>query len=98
MQRQSELVVRHRREQDLAAAAAVQRVQVKLADRRLGDRVGLSVPPRRADELRLEELVEVWVSLIEFVKRLLDDGQGLGDPVGEPQRAAQLERDLTAPR
>jgi hypothetical protein len=91
--------MRHRREQDLAAEASVQRVQVKLADRCLGDGIGPRVPPGRADQLRQQQLVEVRISLpVDLVKRPLEDGKGIGDPVRGPQRAAQLERDRTAPR
>ena len=91
--------MRHRREQDLAAEASVERIQVELADRCFGDGIGLRVPPRRADELRHEQLVEVRISLpIDLVKRLLEDGKGIRDPVREPERAAQLERDRAAPR
>jgi hypothetical protein len=91
--------MRHRREQDLAAEASVQRIQVKLADRCLGDGVGPRVPPGRADQLRHQQLVEVRISLpVDLAKRPLEDGKGIRDPVREPQRAAQLERDLTAPR
>jgi hypothetical protein len=54
VQPQLVLVVRHRREQDLAAEAPVERIQVELADRCFGDRNGLRVEPRRADQLRHE--------------------------------------------
>ena len=76
----------------------MERIQVELADRCLGDGIGLRVPPGRADQLRHEQLVKVRISLpVDLVKRPLDDGKGICDPVGEPQRAAQLEGDLTAP-
>jgi hypothetical protein len=90
--------VGHRPEQDVAAEAAMESVQVQPGDPRLGDRIGLRMPPRRADEFRLKQLVEVQVSPIELVQRLLEDGKGIRDPVREPQRAAQLERDRAAPR
>ena len=93
------LVVRHRREQDLAAEAIVERIQLELADRCFGQGIGLRAPPGRADELRQEQLVEVWVALpIDLVERLLEDFEGIGDPVREPERAAELERDRAAPR
>src|SRR4030095_10285585 len=63
-QPQPPLVMGHRREQDLAAEASVERVKVKLADRFLGDGIGLRVPPRRADELRQQPLVEVRISFL----------------------------------
>ena len=76
----------------------MERIQVERADRCFGDGIGLLVPPRRADQLRQEQLVEVGISLpIDLVKRLLEDGEGIGDPVGEPQRTAELERDRAAP-
>src|SRR5262249_57472430 len=34
---------------------------------------------------------------VDLVARLLEDGTRIRDPVGEPQCAAQLEGDLTAP-
>ena len=93
-QPQPVLVMRHRREQDLAAEASVERIQVELGDPRLGDRIGLRVPQRRADQLRQEQLVEVRISLpIDLVERLLEDRKGIPDPVREPERAAELERD-----
>ena len=99
VQPQPGLVMGHRREQDLAAEASVEGIQVELGDPCLGDRIGLRVPPRRADELRLEQLVEVRLSLlIDLVERLLEDRKGIRDPVREPERAAQLERDRAAPR
>jgi hypothetical protein len=98
VQRQPELVVRHRREQDLAAEASVERIQVELDDPCLGDRIGLRVPPRRADQFRQEQLVKVRLSLIELVEGLLEDRKGLRDPVCEPERAAQLECDRAASR
>ena len=77
----------------------MERIQVKLADRCFGDGIRLSVPPRRADELRLEQLVEVRISLpVDLVKCLLEDGKGIPGPVREPERAAQLKRDFAAPR
>ena len=98
-QPQPVLVMRHHPEQDLAAEASVERIQVKLADPCFGDGIGLRVPPRRADQLRQEQLVEVRIFLpIELVERLLEDRKGIPDPVREPERAAQLERDRTAPR
>src|SRR5262245_66303275 len=54
--------------------------------------MGLRVRPRRADELRHEELMEVRLSLIEFVERLLEDCKGVRGPVCEPECAAELER------
>jgi hypothetical protein len=54
--------MRHGREQDLAAEASVERVQVEPADHCLGHGKGLRVPPRGADELSHEQLVEVRVS------------------------------------
>ena len=99
MQPQPVVVVRHRREQDLAAEASLERIQVELADRCFGDRMGLRVEPRRADQLRHEQLVEVRIALpVHLVERLLEDRKGIRDPIREPQRAAQLERDRTAPR
>jgi hypothetical protein len=77
----------------------MERIQVKLADRCLGDREGPRVPPGRADQLRQQQLVEVRISFpIHLAQRPLEDGKRIHDPVREPQRAAQLERDLTAPR
>ncbi len=44
-------------------------------------------------------LVEVRISLpVDLVERLLEDRNGISDPVREVERAAQLERDRTAPR
>src|SRR6266508_6081007 len=91
--------MRHRREQDLAPEAAVEPIQVELADPCLGDGIGLRVPPRRADQLRQEQLVEVRISLpMGLLERLLEDRQGIRDAVREPERAAELERNLAAPR
>ena len=43
--------------------------------------------------------MEVRIALpINLVKRPLEDCKGLRDPVREPERAAQLERDRAAPR
>ncbi len=43
--------------------------------------------------------MEVRIALpIDLVKRLLEDCKGIRDPVREPERAAQLERDRAAPR
>ena len=88
-----------RREQDLAAKAAMERAQVKLADPCLGDGIGPRVPPRRADQLRHQQLVKVRISFpVDLAERLLEDVKRIRDPVREPQCAAQLEGDLTAPR
>ena len=77
----------------------MERIQVELADRCFGDGIGLRVPPRRADQLRQEQLVEVRIALpIDLVERLLEDCKGIRDPVREPERAAELERDRAAPR
>ena len=77
----------------------MERVQVKLVDPCFGDGTGLRVPPRRADELRQELLVEVRISgPVDLVERLLEDRNGISDPVREVESAAQLERDRTAPR
>ncbi len=77
----------------------MERIQVELADRCFGDGIGLRVPPRRADELRHEQLVEVRIALpIHLVERLLEDCKGIRDPVREPERAAEFERDRAAPR
>src|SRR4029453_15320252 len=77
----------------------VERIQIELADRRLGDGEGLWVRPRRADQLRQEQLVEVRISLpIHLVERLLEDREGIADPVREPERAPKLERDRAAAR
>ena len=35
---------------------------------------------------------------MHLVERLLEDGKGIRDPIREPERTAQLERDRTAPR
>jgi hypothetical protein len=35
---------------------------------------------------------------VDLTERPLEDRNGIRDPVREPQRAAQLERGLTAPR
>src|SRR5262249_47475121 len=91
--------MRQRPEQDLAAQTSVQRLQVKLADRCLGDGIGLRVPPRRANELREEQLVKLRIPLpVDLIKRLLEDCKGIPDPVGEPERPAQLKRDRPTPR
>jgi hypothetical protein len=91
--------MRHRREQHLAAEPSLERIKVELADRCFGDRMGLRVEPRRADQLRHEHLVEVRIALpVHLVERLLEDGKGIRDPIREPQRTAQLERDRTTPR
>jgi hypothetical protein len=77
----------------------VERIQVELADPCFGGGIGLRVPPRRADELPQEQLVKVRISLpVDLVKRVLEDRKGIPDPVRERERAAQLERDRTAPR
>ena len=77
----------------------MERIQIELVDPCFGDGVGLRVRPRRADQLRQEQLVEVRIALpIDLVKRLLEDRKGISDPVHEPERAAELERDRTAPR
>ncbi len=74
-------------------------IQVDLADRCFGDRIGLRVPPRRADQLRQEQLVVVRILLpIDLIERPLEDGKSLRDPAREPEGAAQLERDRAAPR
>src|SRR4030095_9569612 len=89
----------HRREQSFATEASVERIRVKLADGCFGDGIGLRVPPRRADELRQQPLVEVRISvLVDLVEHLLEDRKGILNPIREPERAAQLERDLAAPR
>ena len=81
--------MRHQPEQDLAAQASVERIEVDLADRCLGDGTGLRVPPRRADQLRQKLLVEVRISgPVDFVERLLEDRNGISDPVREVERAA----------
>ena len=77
----------------------MERIQVELADRCFGDRNGLRVEPRGADELRQEQLVQVRISLpIDFVERLLEDSKGIPDPVREPERTTELERNRAAPR
>jgi hypothetical protein len=89
----------HRPEQDLAAEASVERIQVELTDRCFGDGIGLRVPPRRVDQLRHQPLVEVRITLpIDLVKRPPEDGKGISDPVREPECTAELERDRAAPR
>jgi hypothetical protein len=88
-QAQPVLVMRHRPKQDLAAGASVKRIQIELLDPCFGDGVGLRVRPRRADQLRQEQLVEVRISLsIGLAKRLLEDCKGIPNPVREPERAA----------
>ena len=43
--------------------------------------------------------MEVRIALpVDLVERLLEDGNGIPDPIREPERAAELERDRTAPR
>ena len=60
----------------------MERIQVELADRCFGDRIGLRVPPRRADQLPHEQLVEVRIALpVRSRKRLLEDCKGIRDPV-----------------
>ena len=76
----------------------MKRIEVELGEPRLGDGVRSRVPPRGADELRLEQLVEVRLSTIELVERALEDGKGIRDPIREPERATQLERDRAALR
>jgi hypothetical protein len=91
--------MRHRRKQDLTAEASVERIEVELADRFFGDGIGLRAPPRRVDQLRQEQLIEVRIALaIDLTERPLEDRKGIRDLVGEPERAAQLERDRAAPR
>src|SRR5262249_8614230 len=61
--------------------------------------IGLRVPPRRANELREEQLVKLRIPLpVDLIKRLLEDCKGIPDPVGEPERPAQLKRDRPTPR
>ena len=76
----------------------MKRIEVELGEPCLGDWIRLRVPPRGADELRLEQVVEVRVSPIELVERALEDGKSIRDPIREPERTAQLERDRAALR
>ena len=76
----------------------MEHIQIELADRCFGDGIGRRVPPGGADQLRHEQLVDVRMSLPDLVKRLLEDFKGIRDPVREPERAAELERDSAAPR
>jgi hypothetical protein len=76
----------------------VQPIEVELGDLRRGDRIGLRAPPGRADELRNKQLMEVRIPLIELVDRLLEDLQGISNPIREAEGAAQLECDGAAPR
>jgi hypothetical protein len=91
--------MRHRPEQDLAAEASVEGIEVEVGDRFFRDVRGLWVRPRRADQLRQKQLVEVRIALsIDLAKRLLEDGNCVPASVREPERAAELERNRAAPR
>ena len=76
----------------------MERIQVELADRCLGDGIGLRVPPGRADQLRHQQLVKVRISLrsTSSSARSMTARASAIRSVNHSS-AAQLERDLTAP-
>jgi hypothetical protein len=74
-------VVGHRCEQEIAAEAAVQRLEVERGDRRLRNRIRLGLPPGGADQLGHEALVEVRVAgRVALGQRMLQHLERLREP------------------